>query len=122
MPVVPVNLTWNDPYFNLLDADPGHFGESEELDTELVQNTKPLRVPTVLQWLTGQAHKPVLPNERNNFKIHIKFNHACHQEEHEICYPTVSTTKTITFPVAHMSMYDDFKRVLTLALHCGNRL
>lgn len=25
---------WNDPYFNLLDADPGHFGGSEELDTE----------------------------------------------------------------------------------------
>lgn len=108
-------------YFLLLDADPEHFSESEELDTELVQNAKPLTVPSVLQWLTGQAHKPVLPSERKNFEIHIKFNPACPQEEHAICFPIISAcTKTITFPVVHMSKYDEFKHVLTLALRFGN--
>uniref|UniRef100_A0A3Q3INX8 HECT domain-containing protein n=1 Tax=Monopterus albus TaxID=43700 RepID=A0A3Q3INX8_MONAL len=78
-------------------------------------------IPSVLQWLTGQGHQPVLPSERNNFEIHIKFNHACQQEEHEICFPIVSTcTKTVTFPVAHMSSYNEFKHVLTLALRFGN--
>ncbi|XP_073679691.1 G2/M phase-specific E3 ubiquitin-protein ligase-like [Garra rufa] len=95
--------------------------ELEDVDTEVVSNTKTLTVPAVLQWLTGQAHKPVLPSERNNFEIHVKFNHVCQQEAHVICFPIVSAcTKTITFPVAHMSSYSEFKHVLTLALRFGN--
>nr|XP_055023954.1 uncharacterized protein LOC129414078 isoform X1 [Misgurnus anguillicaudatus] len=103
------------------DAVPKHFDETEDSDTEVVSNTKTLTVPGVLQWLTGQAHKPVLPSERNNFEIHVKFNHVCQQEAHTICFPIVSAcTKTITFPMAHMSSYSEFKHVLTLALRFGN--
>lgn len=108
-------------YFLLLDTHPEHFDEREELDTTVVHNTKPLTVPSVLQWLTGQAHKPVLSSEKNNFEIHIKFNHGCQEEEHDICFPIVSAcTNTITFPVAHMSTNSEFKHVLTLALRFGS--
>ncbi|RXM35215.1 hypothetical protein EOD39_13249 [Acipenser ruthenus] len=43
-------------------------------------NSEVISVPGILQWLTGQAHKPILPNEKNDFSIHIKFNHDCQEE------------------------------------------
>uniref|UniRef100_A0A8C1KLJ3 HECT domain-containing protein n=1 Tax=Cyprinus carpio TaxID=7962 RepID=A0A8C1KLJ3_CYPCA len=34
-----------------------------------------LSVPTVMQWLTGQRHKPLLPSERADFKINLRYEH-----------------------------------------------
>ncbi|XP_046870108.1 uncharacterized protein LOC124462547 [Hypomesus transpacificus] len=78
-----------------------------------------LSVPSVLQWLTGQRHKPLLPSERASFKINVKFEHHCKelQPDHRICYPLVSAcTNTITFPVAHMNTYSEFRDIMTVAI------
>ncbi|XP_078019033.1 G2/M phase-specific E3 ubiquitin-protein ligase-like isoform X2 [Epinephelus lanceolatus] len=63
-------------------------------------------VPSVMQWITGQAHRHLLLSDRQNFKITVKFDHDCHNmPNHIICYPTVSAcTDTITFPVAHVRL------------------
>lgn len=78
-------------------------------------------VPSVMQWITGQAHRHLLLSDRQNFKITVKFDHDCHKmPNHTICYPTVSAcTDTITFPVAHMSDYGSFKNVMTTAIKYG---
>nr|XP_023658218.1 uncharacterized protein LOC111838956 [Paramormyrops kingsleyae] len=95
--------------------------EGEELDTEGEPNIRGLTVPAILQWLTGQAHKPILPSEKNSFKIHIKFNHDCYTEPHAICFPTVTAcSNTIMFPTAHMKSYAEFRNVMALALRFGN--
>uniref|UniRef100_A0A3B3Z826 HECT domain-containing protein n=1 Tax=Periophthalmus magnuspinnatus TaxID=409849 RepID=A0A3B3Z826_9GOBI len=80
-------------------------------------NAKPLTVPALLQWMTDQAHKP---SERNDgLRFMSKFNHFC--QDHEICFPVVSAcTNTITFPVAHVLTYSEFKHVLSLAVRFGN--
>uniref|UniRef100_A0A3B3RWB1 HECT domain-containing protein n=1 Tax=Paramormyrops kingsleyae TaxID=1676925 RepID=A0A3B3RWB1_9TELE len=84
-------------------------------------NIRGLTVPAILQWLTGQAHKPILPSEKNSFKIHIKFNHDCYTEPHAICFPTVTAcSNTIMFPTAHMKSYAEFRNVMALALRFGN--
>uniref|UniRef100_A0AAR2LN35 Uncharacterized protein n=1 Tax=Pygocentrus nattereri TaxID=42514 RepID=A0AAR2LN35_PYGNA len=70
-----------------------------------------LTVPFVMQWLAGQAHKPLLASELQEFKITLKFDHECtlRMPEHKICFPVVSAcAKTITFPTAHMTNYDAF--------------
>ncbi|XP_030580690.1 uncharacterized protein LOC115777020 isoform X2 [Archocentrus centrarchus] len=69
-----------------------------------------MSVPTVVQWLTGQRHKPLLPSERADFKINVRFDHLCKEKNpgHHICYPLVSAcTNTVTFPVAHMNTYTE---------------
>lgn len=78
-------------------------------------------VPSVMQWITGQAHRHLLLSDCQNFKITVKFDHDCHKmPNHTICYPTVSAcTDTITFPVAHMSDYGSFKNVMTTAIKYG---
>ena len=78
-----------------------------------------LSVQTVMQWLTGQRHKPLLPSERAYFKIHVRFEHHCQEQMpgHRICYPLVSAcTNTITLPVAHMNTYPEFRDVMTVAI------
>lgn len=88
--------------------------KSGESDTEGEPSTRGPTVPGILQWLTGQAQKPILPSEKSNFKIHIKFNHDCHTESHEICFPTVSAcSNSITFPTAHLK-YGELKNVLAV--------
>ncbi|KAL3967087.1 G2/M phase-specific E3 ubiquitin-protein ligase [Sarotherodon galilaeus] len=81
-----------------------------------------MSVPAIMQWLTGQRHKPCLPSERANFKIHVRFEHQCKDTmpEHYICYPLVSAcTNTIFFPVAHMNSYTEFTEVMTTAVTMG---
>ncbi|XP_066554863.1 G2/M phase-specific E3 ubiquitin-protein ligase-like [Amia ocellicauda] len=91
--------------------------------SEMESNSNCISVPGILQWLTGQTHKPILPNEKRDFSIHINFNHDCQDENvyHHICFPTVSAcTNTITFPTMHMKSYSEFKCVMTQALKFGN--
>ena len=72
-----------------------------------------------MQWLTGQRHKPLLPSERADFKINVRFEHHCKEQMpgHHICYPLVSAcTNTITLPVAHMNTYSEFRDIMTVAI------
>ncbi|GAA6102799.1 uncharacterized protein LOC105921034 [Tachysurus ichikawai] len=32
----------------------------------------------VMQWMTGQRHKPILPSDQKDFTITVKFNHDSH--------------------------------------------
>lgn len=84
-------------------------------------DTQPLSVQKVLQWMTGQSHIPILPDEKRRFKI------ACHDHDgierlgnHSACYPVVSAcTCTVTFPVKHLSTYQEFKRIMSDAVRYG---
>ncbi|KAJ8333429.1 hypothetical protein SKAU_G00414370 [Synaphobranchus kaupii] len=52
-------------------------------------DTEPLAVPHVLQWMTGQSHIPILPDEKRHFKITCNFDHECRERlgDHSVCYP-----------------------------------
>uniref|UniRef100_A0A3B3CV78 Uncharacterized protein n=1 Tax=Oryzias melastigma TaxID=30732 RepID=A0A3B3CV78_ORYME len=61
-----------------------------------------LSVAKVMQRMTGQGHKPFL--------------HGC-GEDHTTCYPTVSAcSRTVTFPVAHLTTYSEFKNIMETAI------
>uniref|UniRef100_A0AAZ1XUH1 HECT domain-containing protein n=1 Tax=Oreochromis aureus TaxID=47969 RepID=A0AAZ1XUH1_OREAU len=75
-----------------------------------------------LQWITGQGHVPLLPSEKKDFAVVVKFNHNCEADfgNHSICYPVVSScAKTIVLPVKHMKSYSQFRMVLVEAFHLG---
>uniref|UniRef100_G3PMI2 HECT domain-containing protein n=1 Tax=Gasterosteus aculeatus aculeatus TaxID=481459 RepID=G3PMI2_GASAC len=79
-------------------------------------------VPHVLQWMTGQSHIPMLPDEKRHFKITCNFDHNCRERlgDHAVCYPIVSAcTQTVTFPVQHLSTYTDFRRIMSEAVKYG---
>uniref|UniRef100_A0A8C2EZX0 HECT domain-containing protein n=1 Tax=Cyprinus carpio TaxID=7962 RepID=A0A8C2EZX0_CYPCA len=81
-----------------------------------------LTVPRVMQWITGQGHKPLLLSEQKAFQIVFKFDHDCkvRMPQHTICFPIVSAcTNTVTFPVAHMTTYEDFKCIIVQAIKSG---
>jgi len=72
----------------------------------------PLTVPRVMQWLTGQGHKPLLMSERKEIKISLNFDQKWMQRmpEHKICFPIASAcARKITFPTVHMGDYSSFK-------------
>uniref|UniRef100_A0A671RC39 Uncharacterized protein n=1 Tax=Sinocyclocheilus anshuiensis TaxID=1608454 RepID=A0A671RC39_9TELE len=63
---------------------------------------KQMTAGKVMQWMTGQRHKPILPSDQKDFNITVKFNHDS-DTNHAVCFPTVSAyTRTITFPTAHL--------------------
>uniref|UniRef100_A0A672K884 HECT domain-containing protein n=1 Tax=Sinocyclocheilus grahami TaxID=75366 RepID=A0A672K884_SINGR len=39
----------------------------------------------VMQWMTGQRHKPILPSDQKDFNITVKFNHDC-DTNHTVCF------------------------------------
>lgn len=83
----------------------------------------PLTVPGVMQWLTGQGHKPLLMSELKEFKISLHFDHECMQRmpEHKICFPVVSAcARKITFPTVHMGDYSSFKSIMLQAIQFDN--
>uniref|UniRef100_A0A3Q2TM29 Uncharacterized protein n=1 Tax=Fundulus heteroclitus TaxID=8078 RepID=A0A3Q2TM29_FUNHE len=61
------------------------------------ENGSSLSPSAFLQWITGQAHIPVLQEERKNFQVNVQFLHQ----------------------FQHMQSYDDFKCVLLEAFHMG---
>ncbi|XP_076836651.1 uncharacterized protein LOC143482236 isoform X2 [Brachyhypopomus gauderio] len=78
-----------------------------------------MSVGKIMQWMTGQGHKPLLPSEKQDFSITVKFYHDC-DGSHTVCFPTVSAcSRTITFPSAHLKTSDDFKNIMYLAISCG---
>ncbi|KAI4827506.1 hypothetical protein KUCAC02_030895, partial [Chaenocephalus aceratus] len=82
----------------------------------------PITPATLLQWITGQGHVPLLPSEKKDFAVVIQFNHDCSADfgHHSVCYPVVTAcAKTITLPVRHMRPYDKFKDILTEAFQLG---
>ncbi|XP_072567745.1 G2/M phase-specific E3 ubiquitin-protein ligase-like [Paramormyrops kingsleyae] len=96
--------------------------QTKNLNASGLLEQKPLSVPHIMQWLTGQAHKPLLLSEREEFKITVYFDHSCLERMpgHRVCYPVVSAcTKTITFPTEHLRSYDAFKDLLNEAFLCG---
>ncbi|XP_049318755.1 G2/M phase-specific E3 ubiquitin-protein ligase isoform X2 [Astyanax mexicanus] len=75
-----------------------------------------------LQWVTGQGHIPLLPSEKKDFAVTVKFNHDCNADFgiHNICYPVVSAcAKRIVLPVRHIKSYDQFKSILLEAFYLG---
>uniref|UniRef100_A0A3B3BUV5 HECT domain-containing protein n=1 Tax=Oryzias melastigma TaxID=30732 RepID=A0A3B3BUV5_ORYME len=73
----------------------------------------------VMQSMTGQGHKSVLPNEKKDFVIFVKCLHGC-GEDHTTCSPTVSAcSRTKTFPVAHLTSYKEFKNIMETAICHG---
>ncbi|XP_060760779.1 uncharacterized protein LOC132870874 isoform X2 [Neoarius graeffei] len=76
----------------------------------------------VLQWLTGQGHIPVLPEERLNFQVCVEFIHNCDIQygTHTVCYPTVAAcSNTIRLPVKYMQTYAEFVAIMSEAFHLG---
>ncbi|CAI5678078.1 unnamed protein product [Oreochromis niloticus] len=86
------------------------------------EKSESLAVQHVLQWMTGQSHVPILPDEKRHFKITCKFDHECKERlgDHSICYPVVSAcTCTVTFPVQHLDTYTAFKTIMSTAVRYG---
>ncbi|MEQ2297234.1 hypothetical protein AMECASPLE_032715 [Ameca splendens] len=95
-----------------------------EMASATAEVSESLAVEDVLQWMTGQAHIPILPNEKQHFKITLKFDHECWERlgDHSTCYPVVNAcTCTVIFPV-HLTTYSDFRKTMTEALRYGHGL
>lgn len=79
-------------------------------------------VQSFFQWVTGQAHVPLIESEREVFKIRVNFDHDCssHYGAHRICYPIVNACAgAITFPTRHLATYQDFEANLSEAMCFG---
>lgn len=99
-------------------------GEEENVDdAEKQKNDMHIHVGKFCQWLTGQSHIPLSHTEREDFKIVMEFDHDCqvhYGANHTICYPVVNAcSRSVTFPIAHLSTYAQFKTVLSQAIVHG---
>uniref|UniRef100_A0A3Q1EPA1 HECT domain-containing protein n=1 Tax=Acanthochromis polyacanthus TaxID=80966 RepID=A0A3Q1EPA1_9TELE len=91
----------------------------QEIEDSGIVTPEGLTVGRIMQWMTGQRHKPVQPSEKKEFLINIQFQHDC-DTQHTVCFPTVSAcSRTVTFPSAHLRTYSEFKNILTLAVSHG---
>uniref|UniRef100_A0A8C1UV75 HECT domain-containing protein n=1 Tax=Cyprinus carpio TaxID=7962 RepID=A0A8C1UV75_CYPCA len=80
-----------------------------------------LSVRSFLQWVTGQAHVPLIESKREAFKITVNFDHDCDSRygAHSLCYPIVNACAVaITFPTRHLATSQEFENNLTEAI-CG---
>ncbi|XP_057182422.1 uncharacterized protein LOC130549219 [Triplophysa rosa] len=50
----------------------------------------------VMQWMTGQRHKPILPSDQKDFNITVQFNHDC-DTLHTMCFPTSRSEWALNF-------------------------
>lgn len=74
-----------------------------------------LSVAGIMQWITGQRHKPV---GGEKFGITVLFDHECMQRnpQHTVCFPRVGAcAKEITFPTCHMQTEKEFIDLFLLA-------
>uniref|UniRef100_A0A8C1LD33 HECT domain-containing protein n=1 Tax=Cyprinus carpio TaxID=7962 RepID=A0A8C1LD33_CYPCA len=97
-------------------------GSNKEQVGDTVDYPGHLSPSTFLQWLTGQGHIPVLPEEKRNFRVFVQFNHTRDIQYglHTVCYPTVTAcSNTIHLPVKHMQTSTEFKQVMTETFHLG---
>ena len=99
-------------------------GEEENVDdAEKQKNDMHIHVGKFCQWLTGQSHIPLSHTEREDFKIVMEFDHDCqvrYGANHTICYPVINAcSRSVTFPIAHLSTYKQFKTVLSQAIVHG---
>uniref|UniRef100_A0A8D0CUY2 HECT domain-containing protein n=1 Tax=Sander lucioperca TaxID=283035 RepID=A0A8D0CUY2_SANLU len=81
-----------------------------------------INVGKFCQWLTGQAHIPLSHADREGFSITIEFDHDCQVRfgTHSICYPIVNACScSVTFPVAHLTTQEEFRRVIAQAITYG---
>ncbi|XP_049430471.1 uncharacterized protein LOC125887566 isoform X2 [Epinephelus fuscoguttatus] len=104
--------------------DQGHVDDKDSPgeDDKDGPKTKKITPARFLQWITGQGHIPLLPSEKKDFAVTIKFNHDCNADfgHHKVCYPVVSAcAKTVVLPVRHMRSYDQFREVLKEAFQLG---
>ena len=97
------SITWKDLREDETEIDP---------DDEQITERAKLTAPGLLQWITGQEHKPINPE---GFSITVYFEHECFitYPEHKVCYPVVSAcNRSIKFPVLHMKTEDAFNGIL----------
>lgn len=107
-------LAWNNKD-KLQEREPTETNQSEADELPGNFQSAVLNPPGVLGWLTGQQHKPV---NGDDLSITVMFDHDCAQRNprHTICFPVVSACgRTVTFPVKHMEVPEDFTRVFLLA-------
>ncbi|XP_041861401.1 G2/M phase-specific E3 ubiquitin-protein ligase-like [Melanotaenia boesemani] len=115
---------------NLEDMEEANSKEDEEINPGSCESRVPgttgggkrISVQSFFQWVTGQAHIPLIETEREAFKIMVAFDHDCdsHYGAHSLCYPIVNACAVgITFPVRHASTYSDFENNLTTAICHG---
>uniref|UniRef100_A0A671S1Z3 HECT domain-containing protein n=1 Tax=Sinocyclocheilus anshuiensis TaxID=1608454 RepID=A0A671S1Z3_9TELE len=74
----------------------------------------------LFQWLTGQAHIPLIETQRKEFKIRIEFDHDCDARygDHIICYPVINACAvSITFPTKHLGTYQEFQDTMSQAIN-----
>lgn len=101
---------------------PEENGEDEDVKADTRINDMNINVGRFCQWLTGQAHVPLIHADRENFKIVMEFDHDCHVRygTHSICYPVVnSCSRSVTFPVTHLTTFAEFKSVISQAIVHG---
>ncbi|XP_061734428.1 uncharacterized protein zgc:112970 [Nerophis ophidion] len=98
--------------------------EKKMRSTRLKNKTmRHINVGKFCQWLTGQSHIPLSYAERKHFKMVMEFDHDCevrYGANHTICYPVVNACScSVSFPVAHLRTYAEFKTVLSQAIVNG---
>ncbi len=92
-------------------------------EAEKQRNYMHINLGKFCQWLTGQSHTPLSHAEWEDFKKVMEFDHdcqVCYSANHTICYPVINAcARSVTFPVAQLSTYDEFKTVLFQAIVHG---
>ena len=92
-----------------------HLQDKVEFAAEEQFHSPDLTASGVMGWLTGQRHREM---NGQKVKITVKFDHECkiRNPNHTICFPYVGACgMEITLPTEHMSTYEDFRHVFTLA-------
>lgn len=100
-------VTWN--YEDQKESDQHPIQPLEKFETP------ELKPSGIMGWLTGQKHQPLNGEE---LVIIASFDHDCfaNNPNHKICFPNVrACAREITFPSAHMSTYEEFRHVFTIA-------
>jgi len=102
-----VPMAWN--------YEDSHLQDKVEFSAEEQFHSPDLTASGVMGWLTGQRHREM---NGQKIKITVKFDHECkiRNPNQTICFPYVGACGIeITLPTEHMSTYEDFRHIFTLA-------